>query len=95
MADLYKDWKSPGIDAARAATIITTTANDDTTGLHDQVPVIVEKIDWAAWIGNNHPASWSRLQRGTDAKSLPFGKSVSNLRNDALARAEPASIAAV
>lgn len=52
-AGLWEEWRQPGNDGSprlRSATILTTTANATVEPLHDRMPVILGRSDWAGWL---------------------------------------------
>lgn len=56
MAGLYEIWRNRSVpeDAEDAfvwsATILTTDATDDVGQIHDRMPLLVRREDWAAWL---------------------------------------------
>ena len=50
LAGLWESWKDPAGELVRTFTIITTTANATLTSIHDRMPVVLERDDWAAWL---------------------------------------------
>ena len=50
MAGVWQEW---GPEAARITTcaVVTTAAGEDTSALHDRVPLILDPGDWALWLG--------------------------------------------
>lgn len=58
LAGLWEVWHSPDGDELRTFTIITTDANDFMTPIHNRMPVILRKADYATWLDpNDVPAS--------------------------------------
>lgn len=52
-AGLWEEWRQPGTDGSqrlRSTTILTTTANQAVEPLHDRMPVILGRSDWAVWL---------------------------------------------
>ena len=52
-AGLWEEW---GEDRLHSFTIITTAANQDVKPLHDRMPVILDKADYAAWLEGGETA---------------------------------------
>lgn len=50
MAGLYEFWKAPDGSWLTTAAVITTSATDDVGHLHDRMPLVVPKENWAAWL---------------------------------------------
>jgi hypothetical protein len=46
-----REFRWPDGTITRSYTIITTDANRDVVDLHDRMPVIVEPVNWPAWLG--------------------------------------------
>jgi len=52
-AGLWNAWKDPDGKTINSFTIVTTQANEMMKGLHDRMPVILEKKDELKWIDND------------------------------------------
>ena len=50
-AGIWEGWRCPDGDILRTFAILTTTANAQMAVLHERMPVILEKSDWPAWLG--------------------------------------------
>lgn len=50
LAGLWEVWHSPDGDEVRTFTIITTDANEFMTPIHNRMPVILRKADYAKWL---------------------------------------------
>ena len=56
MAAIYEYWRDPSKDEndptaiMTTASVITTSATDDVGRIHDRMPQIVERENWAAWL---------------------------------------------
>lgn len=61
MGGLYEFWKAPDGTWLATATVITTAATDEVGHLHDRMPMIVPKENWAAWLDPGF---------GSDARAL-------------------------
>ncbi|CAB4363638.1 unannotated protein [freshwater metagenome] len=57
-AGLWAAWREPGADPSdpwlHTLTVITTSANATMAPVHDRMPVLMEKADWAEWLDNSH-----------------------------------------
>ncbi len=49
-AGLWDEWHSPDGATLRSCTIITTAPNDLMSALHNRMPVILDKSDYAEWL---------------------------------------------
>lgn len=49
-AGLWDEWQSPDGGALRTCTIITTAPNELMSALHNRMPVILDKSDYAEWL---------------------------------------------
>ena len=50
MAGLYEFWKAPDGSWLTTSTVITTSATDEVGHLHDRMPLVVPRENWAAWL---------------------------------------------
>ncbi len=77
MAGLWEEWTDPGGQPLRTFTIITTEANDFMRGIHDRMPVILDRADEPEWLR-------------TDATPTALGQLIAPCPDDEL-RAYPVS----
>jgi putative SOS response-associated peptidase YedK len=49
-AGIYDEWKTPSGNSVRTCAIITTESNDDLKTIHDRMPVIINRKDYALWL---------------------------------------------
>ena len=49
-AGLGESWKSPEGEAVESCTILTTSANEFMSQVHDRMPVILAKEKWDFWL---------------------------------------------
>lgn len=49
-AGLWDEWQSPNGDALRTCTIITINPNELMSTLHNRMPVILDKVNYAEWL---------------------------------------------
>jgi putative SOS response-associated peptidase YedK len=94
-AGLWDRWRDPNTqEIVRSCTIITCPANELLAPIHDRMPVILDRADWARWLGQD------AAKRQDIAKLLkPFpaermrayrvSQRVNNVRNDDAALLEP------
>jgi putative SOS response-associated peptidase YedK len=86
-AGLWEGWRAPDGGILRSFAIVTTVANEAMTRFHDRMPVILERPDWPAWLGET-PAPPAPLLRPAAAGTLRFWQvspAVNSVRNDASA----------
>jgi putative SOS response-associated peptidase YedK len=58
LAGLWENWKDPATgDWVRTFCVITTTANDLVSRIHDRMPAILRPEDYARWLGGEEPAA--------------------------------------
>jgi putative SOS response-associated peptidase YedK len=94
-AGLRERWRDPEIDGEdgwrRTCTIVTTVANEDLTGIHDRMPVILEMANLDPWLRPTVPGSKAdmsdieRLLRPAPPGTLvyhPVDPGVGDVRND-------------
>src|ERR1700728_1314187 len=56
LAGVWERWTDPKTsEALETFTIITTEANDVAAPLHNRMPVIIERKDYARWLGGDDP----------------------------------------
>lgn len=81
LAGLWEIWNSPEGDEIRSCTIITTEANDFMKPIHNRMPVILSKSDYALWLSPNEvpmPELQSLVKpyEGDDLTAYPVSKMV-------------------
>jgi putative SOS response-associated peptidase YedK len=95
LAGLWSGWRDPAADRViRTFTIITTRPNDQLSGLHDRMPVVVPDEAWSRWLdpGLHDPAELNGLFEPSDEVELriwPVSPLVNNVRNDGPKLFEP------
>ncbi|WP_028471932.1 SOS response-associated peptidase [Nocardioides alkalitolerans] len=93
MAGLYEIWRDPTKDEDDpdrfrwTSTVITTDATDDLGRIHDRMPLMVGRDDWADWLDPTVTAGPDLLELLEPAlpgrlEAFPVSKAVSNVRND-------------
>jgi putative SOS response-associated peptidase YedK len=87
-AGLCEFWKAPDEDEwLQSATIITTADGPDMHGIHNRMPVILEKDNWGPWLGpefqyrDELEAMLKPAKKGT-LEHYPVGKDVGKVGND-------------
>lgn len=69
MAAVWQDWTTAEGDLLRCCALVTTAANKAMSQIHHRMPVILQKDDWALWLGEaGHGAA--TLMRASDEDSL-------------------------
>lgn len=86
-AGLWSNWRDPAGQWIRTAVVITTTANDVISVLHDRMPAVLGEKDWATWLGET-PAPPDELQSllkplpSHEIEIYPVGTGVNRTAND-------------
>ena len=90
-AGIWEGWRSPEGDVLRTFAIITTAANAQMATLHTRMPVILERDEWPAWLGevDSDPQTLLRPAPESLLRIWPVDKRVGNVRNDGPALLEP------
>lgn len=82
LAGLWEHWQSPDGSLIETCTIITTTANELMSSIHDRMPVILPPESIAIWLEpNSKPEELAGLLRPCEPKYLA-AYTVSNLVNN-------------
>jgi len=87
LAGLWSSWRDPET-AARLYTcsIVTIDPNELVARLHDRMPVVLERADWDAWLGETTPLTELRsLMRPAAASTMDayaVSPAVNNVRNE-------------
>jgi putative SOS response-associated peptidase YedK len=86
-AGLWERWKDPQTrEWLETFSIITTDANQVVAPLHNRMPVIVERKDYARWLGGNDsgepPLELLRPFAAEKMLAWKVDKAVGNVRND-------------
>ena len=61
-AGLWEKWRSPEGKTIESCTIITTSANEIVAGVHERMPVIVERNDHALWLSDDERKQDERFE---------------------------------
>jgi putative SOS response-associated peptidase YedK len=94
LGGVWEVWHGPDDEVLRTVAIITTIANPEMAPIHDRMPVIVEKDDWALWLAPEalEPAQAGRLLRPADGGRLDLlevGDAVNDPKHDTPELLEP------
>ena len=94
MAGLWERWHGPEGDTIESCTLIVTDANTLVREIHDRMPVILGREDYAAWLdpGNKHADGLLTMLKPTDAAGwtmYPVSRQVNSPRNDGADLLEP------
>ncbi len=90
-AGIWEGWRSPEGEIRRTFAILTTSANDQMSVLHERMPVILEPADWPGWLGEAEADPASLLHPSPEGvlRLWPIDKRVGNARNDSPDLLEP------
>jgi len=90
-AGLWEGWRGADGTVMRTFTIVTTSANTVLRPLHERMPVILEAVDWPAWLGEVEAEPVALLRpSAAELRVWRVGKAVNNVRNDNAGLLEPA-----
>jgi putative SOS response-associated peptidase YedK len=90
-AGLWEGWRGADGTVMRTFTIVTTNANPMLRPIHERMPVILEPVDWPAWLGEVDSDAATLLRpSGAELRVWRVGTAVNNVRNDSAALLEPA-----
>lgn len=85
-AGLWEHWQKDGGPVLETCTILTTEANELMKPIHDRMPVILPKTDWAAWLApKTTKADAEQLLRpyeGQDLEGYPVSTWVNKPQNN-------------
>jgi len=92
-AGLWESWRDTDGQPLETFTILTTAANQRLTSIHDRMPVIVERTDYARWLdapGESESAAELLCAAAPDRIDLwPVSDRVGNTRNNDEALLDP------
>jgi len=90
-AGIWESWHAPDGEVVHTFATITTDANRQLAMVQDRMPVIIEKADWAVWLGEAEGDVASLLRPLPDGvlRLWPVDKRVGNVRNDGPELIEP------
>jgi putative SOS response-associated peptidase YedK len=98
MAGLWEHWLGPDGSEIESCTIIVTDANELVHAIHDRMPVILQREDFAAWLdpANTDAEGLLALLKPADPAPLtlyPVSRQVNSPRNDSPELLEPVDVA--
>jgi putative SOS response-associated peptidase YedK len=97
-AGLWESWHDAGGHPLDTFTILTTAANQRLAAIHDRMPVIVERKDYARWLdASNESAPAAELFQAAPPERIdlwPVSGRVGNTRNNDEFLLEPANATA-
>ena len=84
LAGIWEGWRSPDGDVLRSFAIVTTSASAEMAVLHERMPVILEKADWAGWLGETEsdPVALLRPSAPGVLRLWRVARLVNSVRND-------------
>jgi putative SOS response-associated peptidase YedK len=85
LAGLWERWISPTGDAVESCSIITTSANDLLSSIHDRMPVIIRRDHMSAWLDAKDISQLSPMLTpltSSEIEATAVGTLVNNPRND-------------
>jgi putative SOS response-associated peptidase YedK len=91
LAGLWDGWKGEDGTVIRSYVILTSAANGFMAPIHDRMPVIVEREDWAAWLGEAEvdPAQFAHPSDEETLRKWPIGTRLNSPKNDGPEIIEP------
>ena len=95
-AGLWDEWLGPDGSQVKSCTIITTAPNALVAGIHERMPVILRREDYAAWLTPEarQPDELNRLLAAYPAEEMeayPVSRLVNQARLDAPEMVRPAA----
>jgi putative SOS response-associated peptidase YedK len=94
LAGLWETWRSPAGERVRSFAIITTTPNEMCAELHNRMPVLLGRVVWPEWLGEE-TADSSRLKAllspypSEEMICWPVSARVGNVKNNDPSLIEP------
>ena len=84
-AGLWDAWKDPAGQWLQSFSIVTTEANELMAPVHNRMPVILQRKDYARWLDRGNvqpPVDLLRPYDSTKMKSAPCNRLVGNVKNN-------------
>ncbi len=96
-AGLAERWKGPDGMLLHSATIITTQAGPDMDGIHDRMPVVLERDTWDHWLdptveGGDEMEALLRPSPAGTLEHHQVDRAVGNVRNDGPGLLDPVAL---
>jgi putative SOS response-associated peptidase YedK len=83
LAGLWEGWRGEGGEVVRSYAVVTTNAVDALGHLHERMPVVLERDDWAVWLGEAPGDAGALMRPATTAfRVWPVSSRVNSVRND-------------
>ena len=83
LAGLWEGWRGPDGVVLRSFTILTTVACKALEHLHERMPVVLERADWALWLGEEGGQNHALMRPSAAGfRSWRVSTRVGNVRND-------------
>jgi len=83
LAGLWEGWRGPEGEVLRTFTVLTTAACKALEHLHERMPVVLEKPDWALWLGEEEGPYGELLRPSAAALRVwRVATKVNNVRNN-------------
>ncbi len=84
LAGLWSRWSGASSQPLVTFTMVTTAANEDVAPLHDRMPALLQRRDWATWLDRTNADLTTKLQLLVPAPAGSLvGRKVSRRVNDA------------
>jgi putative SOS response-associated peptidase YedK len=86
-AGLWDRWKDPSGEWIKSCSILTTTPNAVTSGVHDRMPVILDRAEYDLWLdpGMTNVEAMSDMLKPYDARIMrcyPVSNRINHVAND-------------
>jgi putative SOS response-associated peptidase YedK len=81
-AGVWENWRGEGDEVVRTFAIVTTEANEPMRAVHDRMPVILARDDWAEWLEGEDPSALMRPAPDGLLRFWPVSKAVNSPRNN-------------
>lgn len=96
-AGLWEEWLAPEGEPMRTCTVVTCAANETMAPVHDRMPVILERPDWARWLARTEAPELAMTPAASGVLTLrEVSARVNDARHDAedcLGAPEPEKLA--
>ncbi|MFL5288135.1 MAG: SOS response-associated peptidase [Rhodopila sp.] len=94
LGGMWEEWRSPDGEMWRTFATLTTPANPALVLIQERMPVIIERTDWALWLGEaeGDPQLLLRPLPADRLRLWPVSRTVNNVKNDGPELLEPHSV---
>ena len=97
LAGLWDHWQDPNGNELESCTVLVTEANALIAPIHDRMPVVLPKKNWATWLDprNHDTQSLKTLLMPFEPalmEAYPVSRAVNNTRNDDPSLIEPLTV---